>query len=324
MKAVSVHKLGLDTPMVVEDLPAPQAGPGQVLVRVRAAGVNPLEISMRSGNHPRSKMMQLPMICGTDVSGEVEAVGEGVDAIQAGDRVWGRSLTGGYAEKGVLSAAATGILPDSLTFEEGACLPIPLLTAWNALVIKGEAGPGETVLVQGGAGGVGHLAIQLARHMGCRVLATVSSEEKADFCREAGAEEVINYRESNVPERVKEVTAGRGADVVVETAASDNLAGDLELLALNGRIVIVGGGTGKSSEVTISLRPAMSRDARMMGISSANMAPHIPKALLHLRPLLDRGDIKPHIGRELPLDEANDSHELVLSGKFLGKVVLNV
>jgi len=324
MKVVSVHKFGLENPLVIEDLPESKAQSGQVLVRVRAAGVNPLEISIRSGGHPRSMQMQVPFVCGSDIAGEVESVGAGVKRIAPGDRVWGRSLTGGYAEKGVLLEVATGRLPDSLSFEEGACLPIPLLTAWNALVIKAGAGPGETVLVQGGAGGVGHMAIQLARHMGCRVLATASSNEKAEFCREAGAEEVIIYRESNVPDRVKEMTAGRGADVVVETAASENLVGDLELLALNGRIVVVGGGTGKGTDVTISLRPAMSRDAKIMGISSANMAPLIPRALLQLSSLLERGDIQPHIGHELPLDQANESHELVLSGKFLGKVVLKV
>jgi NADPH:quinone reductase-like Zn-dependent oxidoreductase len=324
MKAVSVHQLGMEHPLVVGDLPDPVAGPTQVLVRVHAAGVNPLEISIRAGDNPRARQMKLPMICGTDVAGEVEAVGEGVEGFQPGDRVWGRSTTGGYAEKGVLAAGSTGHLPDRMSFGEGACLPIPMLTAWNALVIKTKAQPGETVLVQGGAGGVGHLAIQLARQMGCHVFTTVSSTEKGDFCRAAGAEVVINYREEDVVERVKQTTGGRGVDVVVENSASDNLPGDLGLIALNGRIVIVGPGTGKEGDVTISVRPIMGADGHIMGLSSGNLAPQVPTILQRLGPILARGDIRPHVGKEFPLAQADEAHRLVLSGKFLGKVVLVV
>ena len=324
MKAVSVHQLGMEHPLVVGDLPDPVAGPTQVLVRVHAAGVNPLEISIRAGDNPRARQMKLPMICGTDVAGEVEAVGDGVEGFQPGDRVWGRSTTGGYAEKGVLAAGSTGRLPDRMSFGEGACLPIPMLTAWNALVIKTKAQPGETVLVQGGAGGVGHLAIQLARQMGCHVFTTVSSTEKGDFCRAAGAEVVINYREEDVVERVKQTTGGRGVDVVVENSASDNLPGDLGLIALNGRIVIVGPGTGKEGDVTISVRPIMGADGHIMGLSSGNLAPQVPTILQRLGPILARGDIRPHVGKEFPLAQADEAHRLVLSGKFLGKVVLVV
>ncbi|MBT3349952.1 MAG: NADPH:quinone reductase [Nitrospinaceae bacterium] len=322
MKAVSVHQLGMEHPLVVEDLPDPVAGAGQILVCVHAAGVNPLEISIRSGDNPRARQMKLPIICGTDVAGEVEAVGEGVEKFQPGDRVWGRSTTGGYAEKGVLAAGSTGHLPDRMSYGEGACLPIPMLTAWNALVIKTKAQPGESVLVQGGAGGVGHLAIQLARQMGCHVFATVSSTEKGDFCRAAGAEVVINYRDEDVAERVKEMTGGRGVDVVVENSAKDNLPGDLRLIALNGRIVIVGPGTGKEGDVTISVRPIMGADGHIMGLSSGNLAPQVPTILRRLGPILARGDIKPHVGKEFTFAQADEAHRLVLSGKFLGKVVL--
>ena len=324
MKAASVHELGLEHPLVVEDVPDPQAGPGQVLVSVRSAGVNPLEISIRSGENPRSKGIPRPFICGSDIAGEVEAVGEGVEGIKAGDRVWGRSVTGGYAEKGVLPADATGILSEGMSFQEGASLPIPLVTAWNALVIKAETGPGETVLVQGGAGGVGHLAIQLARRMGCRVLATVSSGEKGDFCLKAGADAVINYREEDVAARVMEETGGRGVEAIVENAALDNLAADLSLVAVNGRVVIVGTGTGKEGEIIFPVRAAMGRDARVIALSSGHLTPHLPGIIRRLAPLLEGGAIRPRIGKEFPLEAAGEAHELVLSGKFLGKVVLMV
>ncbi len=322
MKAVSVHEFGLENPLVVEDVPEPEAGPGQVLVKVDRAGVNPLEISIRAGEHPRAQQMKRPFICGTDIAGVVEAVGEGVEGFGPGDRVWGRSITGGYAEKGVIPAAGVARLPEAMSFAEGASLPIPLVTAWNALVIKAEAAPGETVLIQGGAGGVGHLAIQLARRMGCRVLATVSSEEKGAFCREAGADETINYREEDVAGRVMELTGDRGVEVVVEHIATENLNADFGLIALNGRIVSVGTGTGRGSELTLSLRPAMGRDARILALASGNIGDRVPEVLRRIAPLLERGEIKPTIGAELPLDQAEEAQKLVLSGKFLGKVVL--
>lgn len=322
MKAVRVTRFGLEHPMELEEVAEPAPGPGEMLVRIAAAGVNPLEVAIRSGNHPRAGAMTLPYTCGTDVAGEVETVGDGVEAFAPGDRVWGRASTGAYAEKGLLPAASTGKLPDSTSYAEGAALPIPLLTAWNALVVKGEAAPGDCVLVQGGAGGVGYLAIQLARAIGCRVFTTVSSKEKADFCLAAGAEAAINYREEDVPERVMELTSGRGVDVVVENIGCENLPSDLKLNAVNGRIVIVGTGTGKGPDVTIPLPAAMGRDARILALSSGNLNPLVPGILRRLAPLLEGGAIKPHIGRELPLEQANESHELLLSGKFLGKINL--
>ena len=322
MKAVRVTRFGLEHPMELEEVAEPAPGPGEMLVRIAAAGVNPLEVAIRSGNHPRAAAMTLPYTCGTDVAGEVEAVGEGVEAFAPGDRVWGRASTGAYAEKGLLPAGSTGRLPDSMTFAEGAALPIPLLTAWNALVVKGEAAPGDCVLVQGGAGGVGYLAIQLARAVGCRVFTTVSSGEKADFCLAAGAEAAINYREEDVPGRVMELTSGRGVEVVVENIGCDNLPSDLKLNAVNGRIVIVGTGTGKGPEVTIPLPAAMGRDARILALSSGNLNPLVPGILRRLAPLLEGGAIRPHIGRELPMEQANESHEVLLSGKFLGKINL--
>lgn len=322
MKAVRVTRFGLEHPMELEQVAEPEPGPGEMLVRIAAAGVNPLEVAIRSGNHPRAGAMTLPYTCGTDVAGEVEAVGEGVESFAPGDRVWGRASTGAYAEKGLLPAGSTGKLPGLMSFAEGAALPIPLLTAWNALVVKGEAAPGDCVLVQGGAGGVGYLAIQLARTLGCRVFTTVSSGEKADFCLAAGAEAAINYREEDVPERVMELTSGRGVEVIVETVGCDNLPSDLKLNAVNGRIVIVGTGTGKGPDVTIPLPAAMGRDARILALSSGNLNPLVPGILRRLAPLLEGGAIRPHIGRELPLEQANESHEVLLSGKFLGKINL--
>jgi len=321
MKAVIVKEFGLDTQMIVEDVSAPTPKDSEVLVKVEAIGVNPLEIAIRTGDHPRAAQMKFPYICGSDLAGTVESVGKDIEDFKPGDRVWGR-CQGAYAEYAVLSSPLIGKLPDDYTFAEGASLAIPLLTAWNALVLKGEAKPGDTILVQGGAGGVGHLAIQLGCILGCRVIATVSSKEKSDFCLKLGAEATINYRVENVVERISDLTNDKGVDIVVETAACDNLKDDLELYGLNGRIVMVGTGTGKDFPVEFSIRAASKRDVRIFGVSSGNLTPHLPEAMHRISSVLLSGKIRPHIGKEMKLEESNESHELVLSGKFLGKVVL--
>ncbi|MBI3128234.1 MAG: NADPH:quinone reductase [Candidatus Tectomicrobia bacterium] len=322
MKAVLVKKFGLDTPLAVEEVPEPRAGAGEVLVRVRAAGVNPLEISVRNAAHPSAKLLKLPYICGTDIAGEVEAVGEGVKTFAKGDRVWGRAAGGAYAEKAVLAAAETGRLPKAMSFAEGASLAIPLLTAWNALVVKGEAQAGDAVLVQGGAGGVGQMAIQLARRMGCRVFATVSTDEKADLCRQLGAEAVIFYKKEDVAARVMELTGGRGVDIVVETVAAENLPVSAGITCVDGKVIIVGNGTGKGGQGTFQLRDAMGRDARIITLASGYLKPRLPEILRRLDPLLEAGALRPHIGKEMPLGQAEEAQKLLLSGKFLGKIVL--
>jgi len=322
MKAVMVNEFGLDTPMVIDEIPTPSPGDGEVLVKIEAIGVNPLEIAIRSGEHPRAAQMKFPYVCGSDLSGTVDSVGKDIENFKPGDRVWGRSQ-GAYAEYAVLSPPLLGKLPENYTFSEGASLAIPLLTAWNALVLKGEAKPGDVVLVQGGAGGVGHLSIQLACMLGCRVLATVSSSEKSDFCFQLGADATINYRVENVVDKVMELTNGQGVDIVVETAACDNLKDDLELYGLDGRIVMVGTGTGKDFPVEFSIRAASRRDVRIYGVSSGNLTPHLPEAMARISSVLSSGKIRPHIGKEMRLEESNESHELVLSGKFVGKVVLS-
>ena len=321
MKAIMVNEFGLEAPMSIEDVSTPTPGDSEVLVKIEAIGVNPLEIAIRTGDHPRAAQVKFPYICGSDLSGIVESIGKNVEDFKPGDRVWGR-CQGAYAEYAVLSSPLLGKLPDDYTFSEGASLAIPLLTAWNALVLKGEAKPGDIVLVQGGAGGVGHLAIQLACMLGCRVFATVSSKEKSDFCLQLGADATINYRLENVVERVSELTKGQGVDIVVETAACDNLKDDLELYGLNGRIVMVGTGTGKDFPVEISIRAASKKDVRIYGVSSGNLTPYLPEAMARISSVLLSGKIRPHIGKEMKLEESNDSHELVLSGKFLGKIVL--
>ena len=215
MKAVRVHEFNMDVPMRLDEVEDAKPGPGEVLIKAGAVGVNPVDLAIRAAKHPYAKLVTPPYIPGAEAAGEIIALGEGVEGWRIGQRVYGRAMGGSYAENVRLVADATAELPEAYSYEEGACITVAFYTAWNALVIKAQAGPGETVLVQGGAGGVGMAAIQLAKRLGCRVFATVSSDAKAEFCKEMGADETINYREEDFAERCMELTGGRGVDVVV-------------------------------------------------------------------------------------------------------------
>ncbi len=239
-----------------------------------------------------------------------------------GQRVYGRVMGGGYAELVRMPADTTANLPDAYSYEEGAGITVAFYTAWNALVIKAEAGAGETVLVQGGAGGVGSASIQLAKRFGCQVIATVSSKEKADFCESLGADATINYREEDFAERCMEITGGRGVDVVVELAACDNFDKDLDAIRVDGRIIVIGTGTGKGPQAEFRVPSVMMKDARVLGLAVVNLFPKMPEVVRRFTPVLEEGSLKVHIDQALPLESANKAHEVVLGGKFLGKVVL--
>ncbi|MEE9275406.1 MAG: NADPH:quinone reductase [bacterium] len=322
MKAVHVNAFDLDVPMTLDEVEDPRPGPGEVLVRLGAAGVNPVDIAVRAAKHPYAKFVTPPYVPGGEGAGEIVAVGEGVEAFRKGQHVFGRTIGGGYAELARMDAATAAELPDDCSDAQGACITIAYYTAWNALVIKAQAGPGETVLIQGGAGGVGSAAIQLAKSMGCRVFATVSSKEKADFCKSLGADETINYREEDFAGRCLELTGGRGVDVIVELVACDNFGKDLEAIRVDGRVIVVGTGTGKGPDAAFRVPDMMTKDARVMGLAVINLIPKLPQVVARFVPLLKEGSLKVHVDRTLPLAEANEAHKLVASGKFLGKIVL--
>ncbi len=322
MRAVRVHQFNLDVPMRLDELEDPKPGPGELLIRLGAAGVNPVDIAIRAAKHPYAKFVTPPYVPGAEAAGEVVSLGAGVEGFRPGQRVFGRAVGGGYAGLVRLDAKAAAELPDAYGDAEGACITVAFYTAWNALVLKAGAGPGETVLIQGGAGGVGMAAIQIARRIGCRVLATVSSEEKAAFCRSLGAEATINYREEDVPARCRELTGGRGVDVVVELAACENFDKDLDAIRLEGRVVVVGTGTGKGPGAEFRVPAVMTKDARILGLAAINLVPKLPEVVRRFSPLLREGVFRVHVDREMPLAEANAAHDLVLSGKFLGKIVL--
>jgi len=254
MKAMRAHQLGGPEQLRLEDAPDPQPQAGQVAIRVRAAGINPADLVRLSG---RLGSLPLPYIPGTDVCGEVESVGPGVGHLKAGDRVFGRAVTGGYAEKTCLAAAEAIPLPANLSFDEGAAIPIPFYTAYHAVHHKAAVKSGETVLVSAGGGGVGVAAIQLAKLAGARVITTVGSKEKAERVLALGAQVAVNYKEQDFVAEVQKFTDEKGAEVIIENVAADNLAKDLDALAPQGRIVVIGTGTGKAGNATFPVFPAL-------------------------------------------------------------------
>jgi NADPH:quinone reductase-like Zn-dependent oxidoreductase len=319
MKAMRAHEFGGPEVLRFEDAPDPLPQAGQVQIRVRAAGINPADLVRLSG---RLQPLALPYIPGTDVCGEVEAVGTGVTHVKRGDRVFGRAFAGGYAEKTCLTANEAVPLPANLSWEEGAAIPIPFFTAYRALYHKAVLRPGETVLISAGGGGVGVAAIQLAKAVNALVLTTVGSREKAERTRELGADVAINYREQDFVAEVQKATGGKGVNVIVENVAADNLAKDFAALAPNGRIVVIGTGTGKGPDATFGVIGALFKDAAIYGMSLVNAGSVIQEMAAALTQLLVAGRIKAVVSRTYPLAEAPQALADLVAGRVFGKLGL--
>jgi len=318
MKAIRIHEFGGPDVLKVEDVPEPSPAAGQVLVRVRAAGVNPVDTYIRSGVH--AVKPKLPYTPGLDAAGEVEAAGEGVTRFSAGQRVYtAGSLTGTYAELALCEESQCHALPERVTFAQGAAVFTPYVTAYRALFNRANARPGETVFVHGASGGVGTAAVQLARAAGLRVVGTAGTEEGRRLVLEQGAHEVLDHRAPDYLEQLGALTGGRGADVILEMLANVNLDRDLGALALGGRVVVI----GSRGTVEINPRQAMTRDAAILGMTLFNASPQ-ELASIHaaLGAGLEAGTLRPVVGRELPLAEAARAHEEVLKPGAYGKIVL--
>jgi NADPH:quinone reductase len=321
MKAVRIHEYGDPSVLVYEEVETPQPSPGQVLVRLRAIGVNPVDAAVRAHRFPTPK--QPPRIIGSDGAGVVTAVGSEVTAVVAGDEVMftglGIGSEGSYADYAVIAEAQAVAKPASLGFEEAAAMSLVFPTAHYALVRRAQTQPGETVLVQGGAGGIGSAAVQIACALGARVLATVSTKEDARAVEELGAEHTIVRTAVDVGAEVKRLTDGHGADVIVEPAAADNMVIDMAALAKGGRVVIVG--FGSAGQLTVPAG-AGGMDAGLLFMSSSNAGrAGTAQILAELAAMAAAGTVRAVIGTVLPLAEARRAHELLEQHHF-GKIVL--
>jgi NADPH2:quinone reductase len=323
MKAIRVHEFGGPEVLKVEDVADPKAGPGEVVVRVRAAGVNPVDAYIHSGTYARKPA--LPYTPGQDGAGEVESVGADVTAFKAGDRVYiagvGPTVAGAgtYAERAVCVAAQLHHLPARASFGQGAALGVPYCTAYAALFQRANMKPAETVLVHGATGGVGIATVELARARGIRVIGTGGTDAGLAAAREHGADVVVNHRTENYADEIMRATGGRGVDAIIEMAAHINLDRDLSLLAKYGRVVVVGN-RGRSE---IDPRQAMGRNAAILGMTLFN-ATDSDLAEIHAALIagLSNGTLSPLVGREIPLAEAARAHTAVMEAGALGKIVL--
>ena len=317
MKAIRVTAHGGPEVLKIEEQPKPTPSDGQVLIRVHAAGVNPVDTYIRTGAYSIS---HLPYTPGIDCAGLIEAAGRQVKQFKPGDRVYtSGTVTGTYAEFAVAEEATVHPLPAAISFAQGAALGVPYATAYRALFQKAQGRAGESVLVHGASGGVGSAAVQLARAAGLTVFGTTSSKEGEKLVMENGADHVLNHSLPNYTEELMRLTNGRGVNVILEMLANVNLAKDLTLLAKFGRVVVI----GSRGKIEINPRDTMSRDASVLGMTLFNASPtELQSIHAALYAGLESGTLRPVIGKEFPLAEAAKAHVAVLEPGAYGKIIL--
>ena len=322
MKAIRQHTFGPPEVLQLEEVPDPVAGPGEVVVSVHAAGVNPVETYIRSGIYPKPAT---PFTLGNDGAGVIESVGKSVHSVAVGDRVYiAGSKSGTYAEKSLCDADKVHPLPPKASFAHGAAIHIPYLTAYQALFHRGRAQPGERLFVHGGSGAVGIAAIQFARQAGLSIIASAGSEEGLKLVMEQGADHAIDHTAQDYLNEISELTKGSGVDLILEMLANINLAKDLEVIARYGRIVVIGN-RGERNQGTIAINPraAMAKDADILGMTLSNATfEERQRAHHNIVAGLESGAIRPVIGKAYPLEDAALAHHAMLENRSLGKIVL--
>ena len=319
MKAIQVHEFGDAAVMRYEDIADPIAAAGEVVIKVEAIGINPVDTYIRSGVHLIKP--ELPYIPGGDAAGIILSLGDGVSQFEVGDRVYvaNSSGSGSYAEKAPLPADSILTLPDNVSFAQGAAIGTPYGTAYWALVNRGRGKAGETVLVHGASGAVGNAALQIAKSMGITTIGTAGSERGLELARQQGAAHALNHTEDGYLDAIGELTGGKGPDLILEMLANVNLPRDMEVAAKYGRIVVI----GNRGPVEINPREAMMKELDILGIARFNATPEQMAALnAAIGCGLADGSLNPVIGKEMPLAQAVDAHHAVLQPGAYGKIVL--
>ncbi len=327
MKAIQVKEFGGPEVLEYGEVEEQHPQSNEVKVSIKAAGVNPAEAYVRTGNYAFYKP-DLPFTPGFDGAGIVEEVGENVTHLDVGDRVYIAGIladrnTGTYAKKTVVSADCVHKLPDHLTFKEGAALGVPAFAAFRALFHIGKLQPGETVLIHGASGAVGLLAVQMAQLQGAVVIGTAgkANENGKRLILESGADHALSHITEDNFSEVMEITDGKGPDLIVEMLADHNLAIDLELIAHFGRIVII----GNRGEIEINPRSTMAKESSITGMAVWNASEKEHKETFDaISAYLENGVLKPEIGDEYPLSEAQTAQEAILSDHSSGKMILTM
>jgi len=327
MKAIAIQNFGEPNNFQVIDLPKPQPSLNQVLIKVEATSVNPVDVKIRQGLIA-DIAPNFPAVLHGDVAGTVAEVGQNVDTFKAGDEVYGcaggiKGTGGALAEYMLADARLIAHKPKSLTMSEAAALPLVSITAWSGLIDRAKVQPQQKVLVYGGTGGVGHIAIQIAKNAGAEVYATVSSSEKAAIAISLGVDIAINYLDSSIEDFVARYTCGKGFDLVFDTVGNDNLQNAFKAAKLNGTIV---------STVSLSIQDLTLLHAKGLSLHLVYMLlpmlsgidrVHHGKILTELAKLVDLGTIRPHIDNKIfSFTEAGLAHAYAQSGRAIGKIVL--
>jgi len=331
MRVIEMRETGGPSVLQLTERPRPKlTGPNDILVRLKAAGVNPIDTKIRQ----RGPLIPdgLPAVLGCDGAGVVEEAGDEVTRFKPGDEVWFchgglGGPVGNYAEYIVLDNHFAQSKPLSIDFIQAASAPLVLLTAWEALHDRARLSEGQTVLIHAGAGGVGHVAIQLARAAKARVCTTVSSPEKADFAHSLGAEYCINYREENLVEAVMDWTEGRGVDVAIDTVGPEVFRRTIPAMAHYGDLVTI---LDPGSD--LDLKEARNRNLRIslelmltpMLFDLTRAQTHQGEILRRCAKMIDRGDVKIHVSQTFPLAEAQEAHKLIEEGHVTGKLALTM
>ncbi len=326
MKAIVVRAHGGPEVLKLEEVPDPTANPDQVVVRLKAVGVNPVDVYIRTGAYARKPA--LPFIPGSDAGGEIEAVGAHVKKYKPGDRVFIHGTAaehthghygGAYAQKAVCNLDHVYRLPANVSFAQGAAMGVPYATAYRALFHRAQTKPGETVLIHGATGGVGLAATQIARAHGITVLGTGGSDAGLQAVRASGAEAVFNHTQPGYLDQIMNATGGRGVDVVLEMATHINLDKDLGLQANRGRVVVI----GNRGRVEIDARQTMAKDAAILGMTLFNISDADMASInAYMIAGLENGTLRPVVGEEFPLADAAKAQDAVMASGAHGKIVL--
>ncbi|KOT32544.1 NADPH:quinone oxidoreductase [Streptomyces caelestis] len=323
MYAITIPEPGGPEALVWDEVPDPVAGPGEVLVEVVAGAVNRADILQRQGFYdPPPGASPHP---GLECSGRIAALGEGVSGWAVGDEVCALLAGGGYAEKVAVPAGQLLPVPQGLTVDQAAALPEVVCTVWSNVFMVAHLRPGETLLVHGGSSGIGTMAIQLAKAVGARVAVTAGTTEKLERCAELGADILINYREQDFVAELKKATDGAGADVILDNMGAKYLDRNVQALAVNGRLAIIGMQGGAKGELNIG---ALLGKRAAVSATSLRARPQEEKAAIvaavreHVWPLVAGGRVRPVIDREIPMPDAATAHRVVEESGHIGKVLL--
>lgn len=322
MKAVLCKEFGPPEKLVVEDVPTPQVGADDVLIRVHAAGINFPDTLIIENKYQFKP--PLPFIPGTEVSGIVEEVGEKVSHVKPGDKVMGFAFVGAYAEKITVPSASCFPMPDTFSFEQAAAFTMIYGTSFYALKQRGQLQSGETLLVLGASGGVGMAAVELGKLMGATVIAAGGSDEKLEACKSVGADHLVNYSNPDWKEQVKQLTSGNGADVIYDAVGGDYTKAALRCINWGGRLLVVGFASGDIPQLAANL--TLLKSSSVVGVFWGASLTKEPKAnqenFKQLYQWSMENRIKPYVCASYPLEQVADAMNLLLQRKAVGKVVL--